>query len=308
METYRQPDQPDPLLALPRHAYFQLIHTLAAILPPPVDDTPEALLARNDAAIDAVAAMLPVNANEAGFAAQCVAARAQANDVLRLLRKHDGDIMVVMKLNAQYVAMARTSQGAHGHLLRAKAERHKREKSDAALTADEWTQHIATCSMQQALAAGLVPAMPAAEPSAPAPAAEAPPAPAPEPTPAAHPPAPVPAAAPPPAPAPAPALPSVSAPVPAWLAAPAAPEQAAAPRRSRRMAPPTEADEPPRDLLTEADRYALTYPRRAREIRHHGGLPPNCSYGPPDDDLLRAVATSTSPTLRALDGVNAAAD
>ncbi|HVC60698.1 MAG TPA: hypothetical protein VND19_10100, partial [Acetobacteraceae bacterium] len=64
-----------PRLGLRPPAHYQLVHALTAVLPPPVNDTPEALLARNDAAIDAVAAMLPTNANEAGFAAQCVAAR-----------------------------------------------------------------------------------------------------------------------------------------------------------------------------------------------------------------------------------------
>ena len=307
METYRQPQQPAQLLGLPTQAYYQLIHTLAGILPPPVNDTPEALLARTQSAIDEVAGMLPTNANEARLAAQCVAARAQADDVLRLLRKHAGDIALEVKLNAQYVAMLRASQGAHGHLLRAQAVRHKREKSDAALKADEWTQHVVTSELQRALAAGPVPATPAAAQPAPAPAA-APPTPAAEPVPVAPPPPVLAEASPPPPPAAAPPLPPVSAPVAAWPAAPAAPEQTPGPRRARGMAAPAEADEPPRDLAAETDYYAVTYPHRAREIRHHGGLPPHCSFGPPDDDLLRAIATSTSPILRALDGMSAAAE
>jgi hypothetical protein len=71
------------------------------------------------------------------------------------------------------------------------------------------------------------------------------------------------------------------------------------------MAAQAEPDEPPRHLPTEAEHYALVYPRRAREIRHHGGLPPDCSFGPPDDDLVRAIVNGRSPTLRALDGPNA---
>ncbi len=185
-----QPAQrPDLTQQLPHHTYYQLIHTLAAILPPPLADTPEALLARNHAALDAVADMLPVHANEAGFAAQCVAARAQAEDVLRLLRAHAGDIRLVIKLCAQYNAMVRASQGAHGHVLRAQAVRHKREQSNTMLDADAWTRHIAASSMQQALDAGLVPAAPAAAQSAPAPAAEPLPALAPEPASVGSPPA-----------------------------------------------------------------------------------------------------------------------
>jgi hypothetical protein len=78
------------------------------------------------------------------------------------------------------------------------------------------------------------------------------------------------------------------------------------PPRSRRTPTPAEADDPPRNLPTEADHYANVYPRRAREIRHLGGLPPDCSYGPPDDDLVHAIVTGTSPALRALDGANPA--
>jgi hypothetical protein len=340
---------PDPQLDLdhPTKTYYQLVHTLTSRLPPPVADTPEALLARNHAALAQVAAMLPVNAHEAGLATQCVAARAQAEDTMRLIRLHDGDIKVVIKLNAQYVAMSRTSLGAHGHLLRAQAVRHKREQSEAARNADEWTQHIAARWMQQTLDAGPVPAIQAAGRAAPMPAAgqatpmpgvvqaapiaaaEGPPASAPQRAPVAHPPAsasePAPVAHPSePAPEPAPvahppASASERAPIahpPASLAdpapaaeerpPPAAPMPAPAPQRSRHIATPAELDEPPRNLPTEADHYALVYPRRAQEMRHHGGLPPDCSYGPPDDDLVRAIVTGSSPTLRALDRMGTA--
>jgi len=55
-------------------------------VPPPLADTQEALLARNQATLDQVAALLPTNANVAGLAAQCVGARAQAEDMMRLPR------------------------------------------------------------------------------------------------------------------------------------------------------------------------------------------------------------------------------
>ncbi|HVC59949.1 MAG TPA: hypothetical protein VND19_06250 [Acetobacteraceae bacterium] len=309
MSNASQPDPPLDLL-LPRHAYYQLIHTLNATLPPPVADTPDSLLARNDAAIDAVAAMLPTNANEAGFAAQCVAARAQAEDIMRLLRVHADDLTVVMKLNAQYVAMARTSRAAHGHVLRAQAVRHKREANSATLTGDGWTQHIAIRTMQDALRAGLVPAAPAAEPSAPA-IAE-PPTPVPQPTPAtAAQPAPIPAPALPPAaaePLPRPPDPVAPDPPPPDAASLPARTTATPPHQPRRIAVPAEPDDPPRDLAFDADRYAVIYPRRARDIRRHGGLPPDCSFGPPDDDLVHAIVTGASPALRALDDTHAAAD
>jgi hypothetical protein len=328
---------PDPSLELdhPTKTYYQLVHTLTSRLPPPVADTPEALLARNHAALAQVAAMLPVNAHEAGLAVQCVAARAQAEDAMRLIRLHDGDIKTVIKLNAQYIGLVRTSLGAHGHLLRAQAVRHKREQCEVARNVDEWTQHIAARWMQQTLDAGPVPAVPQAapalgaghvapmlgteEPPAPAPVAD-PPAPAHEPAPVAHPPASLPesaqvrAAAPASAAAPTPSTPAPATedqPPPAPAAEeqppPAAPVPAPAPQRSRRIATPAEPGEPPRDLPTEADHYAMVYPRRAREMRHHGGLPSDCSYGPPDDDLVHAIVTGSSPTLRAIDRMGTAA-
>ena len=93
---------PHPAIDLSTHLYYQLVYTLTDLLPPPLDGSPEALRARNHAAIAKVAALLPVNANEADLAAQCIAARAQAEDILRLLRQNADDIELVMRLNAQY--------------------------------------------------------------------------------------------------------------------------------------------------------------------------------------------------------------
>jgi hypothetical protein len=53
-------------------------------------------------------------------------------------------------------------------------------------------------------------------------------------------------------------------------------------------------------LLTEAKQYALIHPRRAALIRSLGGLPDRCDFGPPDPELVQAIVTGTSPTLRAL--------
>jgi hypothetical protein len=54
---------PRPLtIDLSTHRYYQLVYTLTGLLPPPLDDTPEALRARNHAAIAKVAALPPVNA------------------------------------------------------------------------------------------------------------------------------------------------------------------------------------------------------------------------------------------------------
>jgi hypothetical protein len=251
---------------------------------------------------------------------------------MELIRAYTGDeLTVIMKLNAQYIAMTRASQSAHSHLLRLKAMRYKREQSDAALKADEWTQYIVTRSMEDALYAGPVPLPRAGELSAQTPAAaSAAPVSQPGPTPsltALLPTAPsliAPSLAAPSLTAPSPAaasltapsptgslpmpaatttLPSASAPVAPRLATQPAAEQAAAPRPSRRKAAPEQTDDPPRDLSAEVEYYAAVYPERARAIRRCRGLPPKCSFGPPDNDLVRGLLISDSPALRALDAV-----
>ena len=145
MET--QPQPPNPPIDLPAQAYRHLVHTMLALLPPPVEDTPEATLTRNHAAIARIAALAPVNADEAELAAQCIAARAQAEDLLRLIRIHDDDINLVIRLNAQYAAMIRASLSAHNRLLREQQQRRKRETTQGAADQDEWTRHIAAQAM-----------------------------------------------------------------------------------------------------------------------------------------------------------------
>src|ERR1700712_3486023 len=144
METF----SPQTALDLSTPLYYQLVYTLTDLLPPPLDDTLEALHVRNHAAIAKVAALLPVNANEIDLAAQCIAARAQAEEMLRLLRQHAGDIALVMRLNAQYGSMVRTSLSVHGRLMRVQTLRQKREAIDGATNHDAWAQHIAERCMR----------------------------------------------------------------------------------------------------------------------------------------------------------------
>jgi hypothetical protein len=138
---------PHPAIDLATPLYYQLVYTLTDLLPPPLDDTPEGLRARNLAAIAKVAALLPVNANEADLAAQCIAARGQAEEMLRLLRQNADDIELVMRLNAQYGSMVRTSLSVHARLMRVQALRQKREAIDGAANQDAWTLHVAERSM-----------------------------------------------------------------------------------------------------------------------------------------------------------------
>ena len=62
-----------------------------------------------------------------------------------------------------------------------------------------------------------------------------------------------------------------------------------------------QAGTPAEALAEEADLYATIHPRRAVVIRAQGGLPEPCDFGPPRPELVHAIATGNSPTLRALD-------
>jgi hypothetical protein len=54
-------------------------------------------------------------------------------------------------------------------------------------------------------------------------------------------------------------------------------------------------------LATAAEEYAVIYPRRAALIRRAGRLPDKVSFGPPDEDMVRALLDSRSPEMLALD-------
>ena len=43
------------------------------------------------------------------------------------------------------------------------------------------------------------------------------------------------------------------------------------------------------------------YPRRAALIRREGRVPDNCSFGPPDDDVVPVLVHGRTPALLALD-------
>ena len=159
------PSRPSVDLAI--QLYYQLVYTLTDLLPPPLDDTLAALRARSHAAIAKVAALLPVNANEIDLAAQCIAARAQAEEMLRLIRQNADDIGLVIRLNAQYASMVRTSLSVQGRGMRVQAVRQKREAIEGTASQDAWTLHVAERSMLQVTDPGSEPRQPTAPVAAP---------------------------------------------------------------------------------------------------------------------------------------------
>src|SRR5271165_5678334 len=167
-----QPEPPDLTLQLPRSTYWQVVHTLRGMLPPPEMDTPEALAHRDRAAIALVASMLPANAEEADIAARCVGFSSYGQDCLRLARAHRGDLAAFLKCNAQAASMERRACGTRSLLQRLQAERRKREANSTATDQAAWTEHCAIGLMADAL--GEAPPAAAAEPP-PSPPAPPPP-------------------------------------------------------------------------------------------------------------------------------------
>ena len=87
--------------------------------------------------------------------------------MLRLLRQNAGGIDLVMRLNALYGSMVRTSLSVHGRLMRVQAIRQKREAIDGTANADAWALHVAERSMPGVVvpnAGPLKPAWPKAAP------------------------------------------------------------------------------------------------------------------------------------------------
>jgi hypothetical protein len=70
---------------------------------------------------------------------------------------------------------------------------------------------------------------------------------------------------------------------------------------------PARAEEPEADPIAEAEQYAILYPQRAALIRRLGRVPENVPFGPPAENLVRALVTSRTPALLALDREAAAA-
>ena len=59
--------------------------------------------------------------------------------------------------------------------------------------------------------------------------------------------------------------------------------------------------EPPDEETPDVALYEALYPQRAALIRRHGGVPPDSTFGPPDEAMVRALIAAPSPALKARD-------
>ncbi len=144
---------PNPSIHLLTALYHQLVHTLIEVLPPPRGDTPVGLQARKLSAIGKIAALAPLNADEADLAAHCIAARAQADEMLRLARLNEHDSVLAARLSAEYRSTMRLWLAVYTRLKRVQAERRKRDANPETANEDAWARHIAERSMLAVLEA-----------------------------------------------------------------------------------------------------------------------------------------------------------
>ena len=129
--------QPDPAL---RALYANLVQTLVAALPPPIDSTPEdpesdqedALTRRNHAAIAVLASLAPADATEARLAVQYVAASAHATYCLSLVQQHPPTSEPAMKLRTQFARFEREALRSRSLLLTIQEQRYEREAANRA--------------------------------------------------------------------------------------------------------------------------------------------------------------------------------
>jgi hypothetical protein len=131
----------DPFQELPGSVYRTIVADLYACIPSPNLADPELIAERVRAAIAEIAAMCPVNAEEANIAVRVVIADAQARDCIRLARAHCNDPTPAMKCQAQASHFMRTANAARSLLLRVQTARHKREAVQASREQDAWTIH-----------------------------------------------------------------------------------------------------------------------------------------------------------------------
>lgn len=290
MDLDPPPPPLDPNLQLLRDIHLRAVDTLHGMLPPPAGDSSEAWLVRDHAALASVASLVPGNPAEGRVAANHVAAMEHASQCLAEVADFPHDLKQVARLRAQAASMGREARGYLGTLLRMQAIRLKRESKDSTREGAAWTEHCLLGNMTQALER-LVGARDAGQGdagcggAAPLAGARSGDAPFTQ----------------------APAAAVVATPLPrhpsagSVVATPPQPNAAPAPRSTARAADTdagaADTDEPPRDLADEVDYYANVYPSRLRLIRKHGGLPPNCDFGPPDPELVRAILASSSPAV-----------
>src|SRR3954447_22524123 len=116
-----------PVPAAPGANQREIFALLCKELPRPADDTPDTRTTRDKGAMEAVAALRPMDAFEARLAVRIVGLDAHAWDALRLAALAVDDPDKMHRCRAQAASMSRQADSALRTLLRLQAIREKQE-------------------------------------------------------------------------------------------------------------------------------------------------------------------------------------
>ena len=152
MQATRAESQPDWRLGLPRDVFYEIVRVFRGALPlPEVAGVDRGR--RDRAAIAGAAAFRPVDASEAGLAAQIVLSEAWAAECLRLSGERGRDFSGAMRCRAQALGLMRDAKGARRLLAKTQAGRVAMERDEAAAGRAEMAEHVAVEMMGEALGA-----------------------------------------------------------------------------------------------------------------------------------------------------------
>jgi len=143
--------QPDPAIQLQFDLHARVVDTLRGILPPPLEDMPEAWSLRDRLALSDVNCLLPANPVEARLAALHVAATEYARYCLLQAPLYVDDPKRWGQLMAQAASMGREARGYVNTLYRVQRVRQKREATEASRDAAAMAEHCTLGLMTQAL-------------------------------------------------------------------------------------------------------------------------------------------------------------
>ena len=141
--------EPDLAQLLPRTAFYEILWMLRSSLPPPLTDDPVDLERRDQAAMAAVASLLPVTVAEGRLAAQFASADAWARDCQALAAERRADTGQMRRWLAQAVSLMRESRAALRELRQMQVARRKRDAE--AENRAEWEECRAVGMMRGAL-------------------------------------------------------------------------------------------------------------------------------------------------------------
>jgi len=167
MDTYQTPQSDSALLAF----HVRLAESLCAVLPPPLDATPEGVTNSHNAVLALVRRLGPVDDAEAELAFRYTVARVNGVHCEYQAREHPRGSKPAMKLIAQGARLAREGMGIWSMLATVQDERRRREKTNVVAlptSLPHGGEPVADSGVAAEAPAGAAAAPPAQSPASPA--------------------------------------------------------------------------------------------------------------------------------------------